>query len=340
MAHHAGAHATPEELGRQLWHAAADNASAPETRLSRVRALLDAGAPTKHTDDTAATPLHVASFHGDEDVVRALVDAGAALDAADADGATALHRLSARSMGPTCAVGGSSTRSGVAALLVSAGANTMCRDGSGRTPLHWACGGGHVATARVLLDAGADVDATDLCGLTALMWACMPGSVEVVRLLLERGADTEKAEDAECGGFTALLWACERGDVGIVQLLLLGGARESAPDAEGSTPEQIALDNDRLEVAQILQQARQARLVDLVRHAYKVMAAESEFGEAAGAASCDCPKDSESSVASSTHDGLLEVPLACDRKHRVVGRLPFTAFNTIVQLVSGAHMRM
>ena len=61
-------------------------------------------------------------------------------------------------------------------------------DKHGFTPLHHACGEGHVDCAALLIAHGASVDAPNSRDETSLHLAAAMGQVKVVRLLLEHGA--------------------------------------------------------------------------------------------------------------------------------------------------------
>jgi hypothetical protein len=58
-----------------------------------------------------------------------------------------------------------------------------------RTPLHWCCDRGWLATAQLLITNGALVNATTKQGDSALLWAAKAGHGNLVELLLRNGAD-------------------------------------------------------------------------------------------------------------------------------------------------------
>lgn len=91
-----------------------------------------------------------------------------------------------------------------AAYLVSAGADVGACDAMGRTPLHWAAGGGHRAAVDFLLRKGAAPGARDGQGRTPLHLASALGHDGAVAALLEGGADGAAVDAA---GTPALSWA-------------------------------------------------------------------------------------------------------------------------------------
>ena len=65
-----------------------------------------------------------------------------------------------------------------------------------RTPLHIACGEGHLALATLLLDRGSTaIDEKDICGQTPLHVACRERHVETATLLLDRGSTAIDVKD-------------------------------------------------------------------------------------------------------------------------------------------------
>ena len=70
----------------------------------------------------------------------------------------------------------------------AAGCAVDAKNPGGRTPLHAAAFGGHVACAAQLARAGADIEATDYWNNTPLIAAANEGHARCVQVLLERGA--------------------------------------------------------------------------------------------------------------------------------------------------------
>jgi uncharacterized protein len=155
--------------------------------LSRVQALLAAGADCDGRNADGATALMLAAHVGRLDVVRALVEAGADVNATDE-----------RGWGPmTKAVYNPELDRGftnVVEALISAGAGIETPITYGIRPLMLAAGYGEAAVVETLLKAGADVLARNDGGLTALMMVKEKVYVDVINLLHEAERDAGVGE--------------------------------------------------------------------------------------------------------------------------------------------------
>lgn len=74
-------------------------------------------------------------------------------------------------------------------ILVEYGVNINVRDGSGRTPLHWACQEGYTDIVDLLVENGAQMNVQDEDGQTPLYIASAEGHYNVVKQLLEKGKE-------------------------------------------------------------------------------------------------------------------------------------------------------
>jgi ankyrin repeat protein len=112
-------------------------------------------------------------------------------------------------------------------------------DKYGRTPLMWACDGGHADCVDYLIQAGANIKTAERqTGRTALHWAARNGSEETVRILVEAGSDIHHPDRY---GLTPLYLAMQRGQQldspGAAKCLLEMGAKLSGNEIPVAPPE-------------------------------------------------------------------------------------------------------
>jgi len=75
--------------------------------------------------------------------------------------------------------------------LTYVGKDVNARDSEMRTPIHWACAGGHSEIAQILIDNGCDLTAVDSKGNTPLHYATGYSQPDLARILLDAGAPTD-----------------------------------------------------------------------------------------------------------------------------------------------------
>ncbi|MFG3295230.1 ankyrin repeat domain-containing protein [Streptomyces sp. NPDC048179] len=113
-----------------------------------VKALLHSGACPERGNGDGTTPLYLASVQGEAEIARLLLEAGASPDTESAGpGSEGTPLCAASCWGHTETV----------RQLLAYGADPNLREdhGTGRTPLEWADGGPHPATAAILRVTGA-----------------------------------------------------------------------------------------------------------------------------------------------------------------------------------------
>jgi ankyrin repeat protein len=151
--------------------------------------------------------LHAAAYDGDLEAVLRLLQDGAQPDERDDRGFTPLLW--------SCLRGAVTAQGGIAASLISAGADPNAVTMSGESNcLIWAVEGGALDLIQVLLDRGALVN-NDADGVTPLMVAAREGNAAVVALLLRGGADPR----IDCGGYGAAAYARHGGHEDVAELL-------------------------------------------------------------------------------------------------------------------------
>ncbi|KAK7871111.1 hypothetical protein R5R35_010472 [Gryllus longicercus] len=135
------ARTSPSPLGEQLCEAAA------EGRLSDVRRLIVSGADVNYTNQYGSTPLLIATYNAQVDVVSLLLQRGADVNAVNHNGCSAMLLATCWDRSGRCVE-----------LLVRAGADVNARDDNGTTPLHYAARNNIKKAVRALLAAGARRD--------------------------------------------------------------------------------------------------------------------------------------------------------------------------------------
>lgn len=170
------------------------------------------------------TPLHIAAFFGQANIIECLLNHGAEIDALEQDGETPLHF--AANQGHVDAV----------QVLLNQGARILTddqdEDCASGTALHKAAYNGNTAIISLLLDHGANLNYVDLDGHTALLEACVWGHVDAVNLFLERGAILEQTNS---DGQTPLMLAAQNGKKAVVQSLLELDVSIQTIDSDGWT---------------------------------------------------------------------------------------------------------
>jgi len=205
-----------------------------------ARFLLLEGADPNQLDKAGRSPLFCGCESGSDTIVTLLREKGASATRTNGDGQTLLHLAAGRgNVGvarrllrldggagqlrtPDPEAAGHTLRSplhiaaregyhAVVQLLVEEGFQIDACDGDGRTPLSYACEGGHLESVQVLLTKKrfAGVNSTDKNRRTPLSYAAAEGHVDVVAALVGQGGVDPNIKDAE--GKTALIHAAQRG---------------------------------------------------------------------------------------------------------------------------------
>ncbi|KAH7165757.1 ankyrin repeat-containing domain protein [Dactylonectria macrodidyma] len=222
---------------------------------------------------SVCTPIQIATFNGNKQMVRLLLGAGAFINELwfqipiPSKRLVAMHNdeeedwIGLRDPLQLSVLKGDL---GIAELLLNAGANPNAVDAVGTTALQLLCSKSHQSSvqslemATLLLRRDADVNAPagrNRYGSTALQAAANYGDAALVSLLLEHGADPN-APLCDKGGRTALQAAAESGNLDLVLLFIAMGQSINADAAgeEGLTCLQAAALSGNLELVSMLLQ--------------------------------------------------------------------------------------
>ena len=191
-----------------------------------VEAALAAGAGPNRRGDFGASPLALAVYSQNPDLVAALLKAGGHPDLADIDGVTPL--------GLACELGNGET----VGRLLDAHARLAATRADGVTPLAICARFAGAETVARMLAMGAAADPVDARGQTPLMWAASADQADSVTALLMAGADANRRST---GGFTPLAFAIKSGRTDALRALLAAGAREDWRGPENTSALQLAL---------------------------------------------------------------------------------------------------
>ena len=134
-------------------------------------------------------------------------------------------------------------------LLLGSGAKVNSTNKFGITPLHLAAHHGKLNCMQVLLQYRPNVNAQESWGQTPLMLAVSKGHVEVMVALLRYGCDPWITEHKS--GYRALHIAAHR-DILALLTLLDDGANPNDCTKDGTTPLDIAIDNNCIDAVKIL----------------------------------------------------------------------------------------
>ena len=124
------------------------------------------------------TPLHYASYRGNNDVIKLLINNGANIERKNDEGLNVLHM----------AVQGNRTAS-LIYFVEKYNLDYMLTDNIGSTPLHWASYVGSEECVLYLITLNPDLNKQDNEGLTPLHLAVSSDRTKIIKKLLYAGAD-------------------------------------------------------------------------------------------------------------------------------------------------------
>ena len=207
------------------------------------------------------TPLHLAAYHGFLGITRTLVERNADINVRDSSGNTPLHQtmddwFDQSERAQAC-------RLDVVKFLLEHGADPDAKNDHHSTPLHRASYYGCVKGAQWMLEHGANTDARNKRGQTPLHRTlyglddtndALDMFLDIMRCLLTHGADVDALDaDHATPLHLASNWGCVTG----ARLLLEHGANVHLEDKRGRTPFQVALEERKTKITQLLSECQQ-----------------------------------------------------------------------------------
>jgi ankyrin repeat protein len=205
---------------------------------SVVKQLHRAGGDISHANGAYGSPLHVAAYHGREEVIQLLLDAHADLHASCGKYGSVLQAAAA-----------GSDLVEVVELLLRNEVDVNEVGGQHGTPLHASIYHQHNAVFRLLLKGGAEIDTKDAEGRSPLLLAIELGFENIAIALIEMGAEWGALD---VRGQTPLHQAVEKGYSRLVLLLLTDPSRTTARDGLGRTPLLVAIESQQEDILELL----------------------------------------------------------------------------------------
>jgi ankyrin repeat protein len=218
--------------------------AARKNHVGVAKLLILAGASIDIKGTDTLTPLALATTGGHLEVTALLLNNGADPNQTGWDKWTPLHRAARGGWKDTVA------------LLIERGASLMLKDGKGNLPLHLAARSGHLETVELILNSRADIRhdqlfAKDKKGSTPRMVAFYTAHYDIHKFL--RAAEMDILGIDELASANELTAAIEEGQYSKVSCLL--NKRETKidqPDDNGQPPLHTAIQEDRLDIAELL----------------------------------------------------------------------------------------
>jgi len=196
-------------------------------QIDMARFLIQRKANIEIFDKSGSTPLMVAVYQADEEMVQVLVDAGAAINTKSPVNVLVTPLVYAASNPDPFK---HKKNLAIIETLLSKNGDVNFQSANGRTALMAAAQQSDKSQgyerAVLLIDKGAKLDVVNDRGETALMLAAGAGNEKLVKLLIEKGADLKKKNGA---GETVMSYANRSSKTGVVSALSESGVKPDGP---------------------------------------------------------------------------------------------------------------
>ncbi len=201
----------------------------------------ETGQNTVYPQDQTAL-LQTAVQSADVDAAKAAIAGGAEVNTSLPDGT------------PLVVLATKNEDTELVTALISAGADVNAKDSIDDSAFLYAGAEGLNEILKLTIAHGADVSSTNRYGGTALIPAAEHGHTKTVKILLDAGVPVDHINNL---GWTALHEAIVLGDGGsrqveTVRLLLAGGADQSIPDGNGTSPRELAAQQGHTDIVSVL----------------------------------------------------------------------------------------
>jgi len=198
--------------------------------LESIRILVAGGANLDLKNQKGDTPLAVAAFFVQTQVIQALIDAKCDINLPNLVEATPLHVVCTE-MQPNSDSPGDYNQA--AKILINAKADLNACAEKCRSPLHLASLSGKLDIASLLLESGCDKDPHDEEGETPLHIAILNQNDELSTYLVNSRCDVNAKNMNES---SPLHVAAAMGSISVIELLIQSGADKQAKDQGGDIP--------------------------------------------------------------------------------------------------------
>ncbi|MEI6437307.1 MAG: ankyrin repeat domain-containing protein [Candidatus Omnitrophota bacterium] len=240
----------------------------PDAVKAVAARLKDMKEANKGTPFEKWTPLMLASWRGEKEIVVLLLSQGEAVDTLSDDGYTALSRAAWQG------------HADIVELLLKAGAKSdAVPDQAKASPLILAAANGHEEALARLIASSGYAPARAAIFKAALAAAVKNGHGAAAKCLLEAGVPLGSSE----AGGSPLLSAAASGDVNLIEIFLDHQADVNGADSTGRTALMIAAENGQADAVKVLL-ARHAALDAQNNDGYSALSFAARAGKADAAA--------------------------------------------------------